>query len=170
MIKNDKQLAVTKKRLGEFRKALVQLELSEGDPLLKVLETNAIKSKIEDFENDIIEFASLKSGQMNSIYINSISNISEALIKSRIIKGWTQAELASKIRLKEQQIQRYESEDYESASIARLSEIASALDWKIPRFRIEIKEPKFLFPLTCDSNLYKEASSKLREKKALIEI
>jgi HTH-type transcriptional regulator/antitoxin HigA len=45
--------------------------------------------------------------------------------------GWSQKQLADVLNLKEQQIQRYESEEYGSASLKRLSEIADALNLNI---------------------------------------
>jgi transcriptional regulator with XRE-family HTH domain len=50
------------------------------------------------------------------------------LIKARIAAGITQKELAAKIGVQEQQIQRYESDRYASASLARLTQVAHALE------------------------------------------
>ena len=44
--------------------------------------------------------------------------------------GLSQKDLAEKLGLKEQQIQRYEATDYESASLSRLLEISDALGLK----------------------------------------
>ncbi len=53
------------------------------------------------------------------------------LIQARIAQGLTQHQLASKLKLKEQQIQRYESEVYASANIRRLAEIADILNLEV---------------------------------------
>ena len=45
-----------------------------------------------------------------------------ALTGARIKAGLSQKQLAEKLGLKEQQIQRYEATDYESASLRRVSE------------------------------------------------
>lgn len=55
------------------------------------------------------------------------------LIKGRIAAGLTQRQLADRLGLKEQQMQRYEATDYASASLARVSEVIAALG-------IEVKE------------------------------
>ena len=48
------------------------------------------------------------------------------LIKARIAQGLSQKELAERIGLKEQQIQRYEATDYASANLSRIKEVVSA--------------------------------------------
>ena len=53
--------------------------------------------------------------------------------RARIARGLTQKDLARKLGVKEQQIQRYEETDYASASLSRLNEVIKALD-------IEVKE------------------------------
>ena len=53
------------------------------------------------------------------------------LIRGRIARGLSQGQLAEKLRMKEQQIQRYESEGYGSARLRRLTKIAEALGLNI---------------------------------------
>jgi transcriptional regulator with XRE-family HTH domain len=50
------------------------------------------------------------------------------LIRARISAGLSQRELAARLGLKEQQIQRYEATNYETASLRRVLEIAAALN------------------------------------------
>ncbi len=59
------------------------------------------------------------------------------LIRARIALGLTQKQLAERVGLKEQQIQRYEDTDYASASFSRLKEIIEALG-------LDIEEKIFL--------------------------
>jgi len=61
------------------------------------------------------------------------------LIRARIALGLTQRDLAKRVGLKEQQIQRYENNGYASASYVRLMEIVSALRLNI---RKEISLPR----------------------------
>ncbi|MFN0055014.1 MAG: helix-turn-helix domain-containing protein [Planctomycetales bacterium] len=60
-----------------------------------------------------------------------------ALVKARIATGLSQRALAKRLGLKEQQIQRYEATDFQSASLSRLQEIVRALG-------IEVREQIFL--------------------------
>jgi transcriptional regulator with XRE-family HTH domain len=59
---------------------------------------------------------------------SSLPELPIALIKARIAKGMTQKQLAEKIGVREQQIQRYESSHYGSASFDRVTEISEALE------------------------------------------
>ncbi|MHB8320387.1 MAG: helix-turn-helix domain-containing protein [Acidimicrobiales bacterium] len=49
------------------------------------------------------------------------------LVRARIRAGLSQRLLAERLGLKEQQIQRYESSDYASASLSRLRQVAAAV-------------------------------------------
>jgi ribosome-binding protein aMBF1 (putative translation factor) len=53
--------------------------------------------------------------------------IADDLIKARIAAGMSQASLAKSLRLKPQQIQRYEASKYASASLSRVLEVARVL-------------------------------------------
>jgi len=56
-----------------------------------------------------------------------VEAIPSSLIRARIAAGWTQKELAKRLGISEQQIQKYESTDYESASFRKINEIATIL-------------------------------------------
>lgn len=61
-------------------------------------------------------------------FINGLlENIPEMLIEERLRLNLTQKQLAEKLGLKEQQIQRYEASRYQTASLRRLKEVANAL-------------------------------------------
>ncbi|MGH9089927.1 MAG: helix-turn-helix domain-containing protein [Acidimicrobiales bacterium] len=49
------------------------------------------------------------------------------LVKARIARCWTQRDLAHALGVAEQQVQRYESTGYRSASLARICDVAGAL-------------------------------------------
>jgi len=57
-----------------------------------------------------------------------------------VARGWTQRRLAEALGVAEQQIQRYESSAYRSASLARLCDIADALGVTVTE-RAELRDP-----------------------------
>ena len=63
--------------------------------------------------------------------LDSIEALPLALIKARIAAKLSQKELAERLGLKEQQIQRYEATEYASANMARVIEVSQALGVKL---------------------------------------
>ena len=80
------------------------------------------------------EYESLKEGEFQWDSLNIVADLPFILIKARIAQGLSQKELAERIGLKEQQIQRYEATDYATANLARIKEVVSA-------FGVEIYSP-----------------------------
>ena len=73
-----------------------------------------------------------------------MEEVPSILIKARIAKGFSQRQLADALGLKEQQIQRYEAEEYASANLRRLADVARALSLNInevAEFRATSQEP-----------------------------
>jgi transcriptional regulator with XRE-family HTH domain len=62
---------------------------------------------------------------------DSLEGLSKVLIQARIAAGLTQEDLAARLDVKPQQIQCYEASDYQTASFARLREIARLLGLRI---------------------------------------
>lgn len=69
----------------------------------------------------------VRTGSVASFDAPSLEQLAAVLVKARIARGWTQRQLAEALGMAEQQIQRYEANDYRSTSLARLCDIANAL-------------------------------------------
>jgi transcriptional regulator with XRE-family HTH domain len=91
------------------------------------LQRASLEGQIADLDTQLHEYEELQSGAVVRVVAESFSEIPELLVKARIAAGLTQRELAERLGLKEQQIQRYESELYASASLSRLEEVRQAL-------------------------------------------
>jgi HTH-type transcriptional regulator / antitoxin HigA len=61
------------------------------------------------------------------IIFEVVESLPEMLIEERKRIGLTQRQLAEKLGIKEQQIQRYEATRYQSASLQRLGEVTKVL-------------------------------------------
>lgn len=164
MIKNEKQYQITKTRMHEFEQSLATIQAAELDPLMRLLQEGAIKSQLEDFKKEIAEYELLKSGV--SVINGSLHDFPETLIKGRIARGWSQADLAAKLGMKEQQIQRYEGCNYATASFARILEIAESMqmhgDIKARLHTTELEVPGI------DHEQMELAKQKLRNQKSLL--
>ncbi len=130
MIKNERQYKITRARADEVRVELAELDRAprpEGlSPQMRELQIEALRGTLDDFETELAEYDALHDATL--IEATGISEFPTALIRARIARGYTQRDLAERVGLAEQAIQRYEAGDYAGVSFTRLVEIAEALD------------------------------------------
>ena len=128
MIANDRQYQQTRKRIADLERLLAAVnEGTAGDEGFRDLQADALSSQLDDLRVELAEYDELRSGAATTFESPTLSGLADALIKARIARGWTQADLADALGVAEQQIQRYESSRYAGASLARLGDVASAL-------------------------------------------
>lgn len=129
MITNEVQYRNTKAHLARFEEALANLRVKAGDKPSKLAqaEIDAVASQGEDLRAELVEYDRLRSGKISNLEASSLAELASLLVKARIARGWTQRRLAEALGIAEQQVQRYESTDYRSASLARMCDVASAL-------------------------------------------
>jgi len=136
MITNERQYRVSKAQLSNLEKAAEVFDLDEtaeriGSKVLAKAELEALRSEVEILSAQLREYEALKSGMVTVPKTANLDELPSIFIRARIAQGLSQRGLADKLGLKEQQIQRYESEEYASASLRRLSKIADALKLSI---------------------------------------
>ena len=132
MIKNERQYRLTKAQAERFSQTLESLPQHPGGAegvhhLITKAQEEALKSQIADLEEEMRAYESLKSGEFPMDELNVVAELATVLIKARVAQGLSQKDLAERLGLKEQQIQRYEATDYASASLARIKEVVNAL-------------------------------------------
>lgn len=133
MIKNERQYRITKAKADEFAAALAELEQPASEtpasedvhPLLRKAQEDALRSQHEELREELSAYEALP--ERSALELSSFEDLPLALVQVRIAKGLTQRELAERIGLKEQQIQRYEATEYASASWKRIREVIAAL-------------------------------------------
>lgn len=130
MITNDVQYRSTKAHLARFEEALANLMAGAGKKPTKLqrLEIDAVAAQADDLRREIEEYERLAAGEVSTFEASSLAGLATLLIKARIARGWTQRRLADELGVAEQQVQRYESTEYRSASLARICDVAAALD------------------------------------------
>lgn len=135
MIKNEREYRITKAHLAGFEGGLVANDEREFpsnvDPGMKKLMHDAIASEIEVLRAQIDHYEKLREGQITGREITSLHELPGALIEARIAARLTQRQLAKRIGVAEQQVQRWEANDYSGVGIDRLQEIADALGVQI---------------------------------------
>jgi len=136
MITNERQYRISKAQLEKIKESMDSFDLKKAVEMSKSkrlanAELDALKSEIENLIVQITEYETLKSGSIEILKASDLEELPKILIRARIVKDLTQRELAELLGLKEQQIQRYEAEDYASAKLSRLAEVAKALELNI---------------------------------------
>lgn len=132
MITNDRQYKIVKSQIQDFKLALdaFPLEQQEAEnihPVIMEAQRNAILSKLNELVKQTEEYDALKAGQILVTNVRTLKDLPIALIQSRIANGYSQSKLAELLDIKEQQLQRYEAERYDSASLKTLLKIAEVL-------------------------------------------
>ena len=136
MIKNERQYRITRAQVERFERTIKELRSrsqteSNVHPLIARAQEDAVSSQLEDLKREMREYESLKTSEFPIDELEVVSGLPSMLIKARIARGMSQRDLAERIGLKEQQIQRYEATDYASASLSRIREIVSGLSGKV---------------------------------------
>src|SRR4051812_9985113 len=117
MIKNERQYRITKSQADKLREAFAELSagnVERGDvhPLLVKAQKEALRSQLDELNEQLYEYEALRSGRRTVLELSSFDELPRALIQSRIAAGLSQKDLAERLGLKEQQIQRYEATEY----------------------------------------------------------
>jgi ribosome-binding protein aMBF1 (putative translation factor) len=133
MIANERQYRITQTAIREFAEALDRLETVEAHrpPEMRRVMREAIESQLEELREQVAEYEALRSGRVQVLELNSLEELPDALIRARVAAGLTQKELAARLGLKEQQIQRYEATRYAGVSLDRIRAVADALGTRI---------------------------------------
>ena len=141
MIKNERQYRITQAWAKKFRASLRELTSQPRPkavhPKMWEAQKAGIQSQLRNLEEEHHEYESLKTGGPKTLELDSLDALPKVLIQARIAAGLTQEDFAARLGLKPQQIQRYEANDYQTASLARLLEIARALSLRV-RDRAEL--------------------------------
>lgn len=132
VITNERQYQITKRKTERFVRALDEFDANEqkgADVSIRLLqaERNALKAQLTALRDEVEEYEQVKDEGVAGLEITPFNELPKLLIKARIATGMTHRELAERIHVKEQQIQRYEASGYASASFQRLCDVAHAL-------------------------------------------
>lgn len=117
-------------------------EIIEGLPVEIVSGyRRALKSQRAELKAQLEAYEAAKSGDASELMRRVGNDPGLALIITRIKRGLSQKELARLLGLKEQQIQRYESERYRSISLSNYRRIAHVLGvrWEVKPFTNEMQ-------------------------------
>lgn len=120
MIKNEKQYRISKKRLAEMEQSIKSQKASINPGSKEEGAFNSLLRIANDLKEEIKQYERLQSKGLPLRRKISIAQLPAVLIEYKIAKGFTQKQYAEILGIKEQQLQRYEAENYNSVSFGRL--------------------------------------------------
>ncbi len=135
MITNERQYRITRaqlKRFDEAAKAQGARDPSpDVDPRIHAAMGDALRSEAEELRRQLHEYEQLRAGEIKTRSLSSLTDLPRALIEARIAGHVTQKELADRLGLAEQQIQRWEATNYAGVGVERMQDVADALGARI---------------------------------------
>jgi ribosome-binding protein aMBF1 (putative translation factor)/dephospho-CoA kinase len=141
VIKNERQYRITKAQTEKFEKAIREIEgapSQQGVPLkLRKAQVDALRSQWTELQEQVTEYEALRAGKRRVLQLSSFEDLPRTMIQARIASGMSQEDLADRLGIKAQQVQRYEASDYLGASLSRVSEVVKVLG-------IQVQEDVFL--------------------------
>lgn len=128
MIRTEKDMLKTIKLLAKFKQELDEHRQEFGVSRpgdMHYLVEQGLEGQISDLEFQIHTFQALKGGE--PVRLRRLTDLGPILAAARVVMQLTQAELAQKVNMKQQQIQRYEASGYRGAAIERVDRVVEAL-------------------------------------------
>lgn len=117
---------------GEYLQSeLEKIPASRQKDQVTISVMNGLRMLISDRRNELEEYDRLKEGLERAFTADSFDDIGELVIKARVAKGWSQADLAEALNVTQQQVQRYEKNDWQKISLWRLQEVVEILGLKV---------------------------------------
>jgi ribosome-binding protein aMBF1 (putative translation factor) len=131
VICNEREYRITKSELRKFERAVEDnvhyVPSRDTDPRMKEVMGDALSSMAETLRDEIQRYEDLRDGRVRQRELEGLTDLPTALIEARIAAGLTQRGLADRLGLKEQQVQRWESDRYSGVGLTRIQEVIDAL-------------------------------------------
>jgi HTH-type transcriptional regulator/antitoxin HigA len=131
VITNERQYRINKTALQRLEEGLAAHDAAgrspQVDARIHLAMREGIASEAEQLRVQLHHYEQLRDGHITERQITSLRELPTALIEARITARLTQRELAASIGVAEQQIQRWEANDYAGVNLERLQNIADAL-------------------------------------------
>jgi len=134
LIKNDRQLAVTRRKLAGLKGALARLRAKHRGAAYR-LYASGPQGMIGQLQAEIREYAWLRKATPQQVMkrhpLVGMQEVGPFLARLRIASGVTQEELARRIGCRQPDIERLEDADYQGHSARTLKAVAEALGVEI---------------------------------------
>jgi len=139
MIATEREYAVSR---GQRRELLAvratYLAHPQEDPSAQEWLVASVDSVLARVDAEIGEYEALRAGSVRAVPVSGLDDLPGALVQARIAAGLTQRQLAERLEVAEQAVQRDEAGGYARATLDRLQRVAEALGLQVEgvaRFR-----------------------------------
>jgi len=138
-ILNERQYRITKSTAERFEQTLKAFDQESAGPdgpnamhpLARQAMRDSLESQLHVLCQQLSEYEAERSAPATQLPVNSLDDLPEILIRSRISAHMTQKDLASQLHLKEQQIQRWEQTRYKGVAWERLQDVFRVLNVRL---------------------------------------
>ena len=166
MIKSQAQLAKANTDIKSFSDAIKNTPSS--DNIEDIIQLDVWKSTLSELTEEVKEYKSWASGKSLQF---TLKNLPKAVIAMRIANNMTQEDLALKLGVQPQQIQRYEKLEYRTASFERVIQIFRLLCTNVDilaRPKSAKAKNSNRFSLNGKAENVKKAQAKMKQNGALM--
>lgn len=128
-ILSDRAYKHTETTVAGLRRSLEEYRArggSELEPAMRQMVMDGMQSLIDEWSRQMRDYEQLKSGDV-TLSLHSLRDLPTLLVKARVAAGLSQKQLAARLDLKPQQIQRYEATRYRTITLTRMLQITEAL-------------------------------------------
>jgi DNA-binding XRE family transcriptional regulator len=126
-IRSESERRRAEEQVEYLQSELEKIPAPEQDDEITASVINGLRMQISDIEKQLAEYDHLRKGLEPILTASSFDDIGELIIKARILRDWSQADLAKALDMEPQQVQRYERNDWQKISLWRLQEVVEAL-------------------------------------------
>jgi DNA-binding Xre family transcriptional regulator len=132
MIKNEKQYRISKKLLSDINENIADLKKDTTQhPLkIKLMLASAVNMQ-KEIEQNILIYETLKKDRIGLLKERLFSDLPSLLTEYKIKSGLTQKEFAAELGIKEQQLQRYEADNFRSVTFKNLLRFLEAVGLEV---------------------------------------
>lgn len=131
MITNTREYRTSRAQLARLANTLAEAQArgpaDNVHPDLHAAELMAIASEVDRISAEIKAYEDLVEGRRVRFDAVNLEDLPQVLIQARIANQLSQKQLAERLNVHEQQVQRYEATQYRGASFERLLEVARVL-------------------------------------------
>ena len=139
MIKNEKQYRISKRKLKELNNIIEKVKNDKDPEPLKIQLTLASMGNLKkQLETDLNTYEVLKRSKEGLLKERYLKELPSLITEYKIMSGLTQKQLSEILGLKEQQLQRYEADNFKGVSFTNLVKFLEliGLEIKINEVRV----------------------------------